>query len=99
MLFGNTDQQHDGRNRDLVFWQSTGHGSGYTFKLNRDTPEALQAVRTPNPQDGSTQVHQTAFVKQVHVRQMWDRTAPISFFGINLQNDHMSSFGWFPELL
>ena len=99
MSFGNTNQQHGDRNRDLVFCRSTGHGSDYTFKLNGDTPEALQAVKTPNPQGGSTQVHQTAFVKQVHVCQMLKSTALISFFGINLQNDRMSSFAWFPELL
>lgn len=70
MSFGNTNQQHDYRNRDLVFCQSTGHGSDYNFKLNRDTPEALQAVKTPNPQGDSTEVHQTSFVKQVCVCQM-----------------------------
>jgi len=97
VLFGNTNQQHDDRNRDLVFCQRAGRGSDSTFKLNEDTPEALQAVKTPNPQHHSTQVHHTAVVKHVHVCQMLKSTALISFLGIHLQNDPMSSFGWFPE--
>lgn len=66
-----------------MFCQSIGHDSGYIFKLDKDTPEAPQAVKTPDPQGGSAQVHQTAFVNQVHVCQMLKSTPLIPFFGIN----------------
>lgn len=66
-----------------MFCQSPGHGSGYRFKFKRDTLESPQAMKTPNPQGGSAQVHQTAFVNQVHVCQMLKSTPLISFFGIN----------------